>query len=31
MKFTLFDTAWGTVATGIALTLALVTLLRILA
>jgi hypothetical protein len=30
MRFTAFDTAWGTLALGIALTLALVALLRIL-
>jgi hypothetical protein len=31
MKFTLFDTAWSTLALGVALTLALAALLRMLA
>ena len=31
MKFTVFDTAWGTLAMGVALTLMLVVLLRVLA
>jgi hypothetical protein len=31
MRFTVFDTAWGTLATGVALTVLLVALLRVLA
>ena len=31
MKFTVFDTAWGTLAMGVVLTLVLVVLLRMVA
>jgi hypothetical protein len=31
MRFTLFDTAWRTLATGVVLTLVLVVLLRVVA
>jgi hypothetical protein len=31
MRFTVFDTAWGTLAMGVALTLVLLALLRFLA